>query len=145
VTKILSYTASIAHYEIYIMHIYIYVLNESISFFLLFLCKILYRMMLSRHIYLIKTININRPTPQSNLFIDISVSFFFLFFSLSLLSVHFHLLCKCRVCPCMSTTLLFSFFSMPLCWTEWLAERTVGYWLCAIELAWHMSMGDGYY
>jgi hypothetical protein len=110
---------------------------------------ILYRIMLSRHIYLLKTININRLTPQSNLFIDISVSFFFLFFSLSLsssfLSIHFHPLCKCWVHPCMSTTLLFSFFFMPLSWTEWLAERTVAWWLCAIELAWHISMGDGYY
>ncbi len=122
---------------------FIYCALSNRYLFLWFWSMILYRMTLSRHIYLIKTININRLTPQSNLFIDISVSFFFLFFCL--LSIHFHPLCKCWVHPCMSTTLLFSFFSMPLCSTEWLVERAVGWWLCAIGLAWHMSMGDGYY
>ncbi len=64
--------------------------NRHNFFFLLFLSMILYRIMLSRHIYLLKTININRLTPQSNLFIDISVSFFFLFF-LSRSLPHFYL------------------------------------------------------
>jgi len=79
-----------------------------------------------RDIYSMKTININRLTPQSNLFIDISVSFFFLlrFFpsssSFSVLSVDFHSLCKCWVHSCLSTTvLLFSFISMSVSSTEW--------------------------
>lgn len=61
------------------------IIKSILFFFILILSTILYRKMLSRHIYLIKTININSLTPQSNLFINISVSFFFLFFpSLSL-------------------------------------------------------------
>ena len=110
-----------------------------------------YRMILSRHIYLMKTININRLTPQSNLFIDISVSFFFLlFFSLSppvsyslfnpSISILFFVSVECAL-HVHYTSVLILFF-MPLSSAEWLVEHTHA---VSIVLAWHMSMGDGYY